>query len=198
MWWVLLAALAVGILLFLLVFNRDRQKPFYRADPAQAGVSEDGQVKVFEPLPAPLPATTGEDGDSRLPQAAIETPSTPPARIETPPASTPAAAPPATGPAAPARPRTGASSNPVPISQPAPKYPRSALRAGIGGSVQLQIDVGPDGVPTSVSIVQGSGNRELDRAAIEAARRWRFRPAMANGQPTVGRVTVPIQFTPGG
>jgi len=30
---------------------------------------------------------------------------------------------------------------------------------------------------------------------MDAVRRWRFSPAMANGQPTAGRVTVPIKFT---
>ncbi|MDO5609705.1 MAG: energy transducer TonB [Pseudomonadota bacterium] len=110
-----------------------------------------------------------------------------------PPATTPATTP---RPAPAASTRTAAASTPVPISQVSPRYPRDALRSGIGGLVRVAVDVGPDGVPTSVSLAEGSGSRELDRAALDAVRRWRFKPAIVNGQPSVGRVVVPIQFTP--
>jgi TonB family protein len=43
-------------------------------------------------------------------------------------------------------------------------------------------------------LVQGSGARELDRAAVEAVRRWRFAPATRGGQPVEGSVQVPITF----
>ncbi|MDX1550262.1 MAG: TonB family protein [Lysobacter spongiicola] len=36
----------------------------------------------------------------------------------------------------------------------------------------------------------------MDRAAVNAVLRWRFEPATANGQPTVGTVEVPIEFNP--
>ena len=197
--WIVVAAMALGLLFFLiLMMTQDGQKPFFSAGPNTGNVDENGEVQVFEPLPAPLPA--GETGDgSRLPgMADIDTDRAPPPVIEE-----PRRAPPPAVPATASRPaptastptRSTASSSPVPTSQPAPRYPRNALRAGIEGTVQVQVDVGPDGVPTSVALASGSGSRELDRAAMEAVRRWRFRPAMAHGQPTVGRVTVPIQFS---
>ncbi len=190
--WIIGGAIAVGLLLFMLIWSRDRQQPFFKAGPDAQPASSEGQVQVFEPLPAPLPA--GEIADaSQLPAP----PPSVPATIETPRAEPPRPV----APSAPVRPSTPAQSRPttanrppIPVSQPEPRYPRAALRAAIGGTVQVQVDVGPDGVPTSVSLVQGSGNRELDRAALDAVRRWRFQPAMANGQPSVGRVTVPIQF----
>ena len=83
---------------------------------------------------------------------------------------------------------------PLPGQTPPPDYPRRALRRGIEGTVLVRVDVGPDGVPTSVGISQSSRSRDLDRAAIEAVERWRFRPAMADGRPTVGTVVVPIDF----
>lgn len=198
--WIVVGAIALGLLLFLiLMMTQDRQKPFFSAGPDTGVVDENGQVQVFEPLPAPLPAGASGDG-SLLPEMAdADTNGAAPRIIEQPRrAPTPTASTTSTRPAPTARPAPAtstASSSPVPTSQPAPRYPRNALRAGIEGTVQVQVDVGPDGVPTSVALASGSGNRELDRAAMEAVRRWRFRPAMANGQATVGRVTVPIQFS---
>lgn len=201
MLWIVLGAMVLGLLFFLaLMMTQDDQKPFFSAGPNTGQTDENGQVQVFDPLPAPLPA--GESGDgSRLPEMAdagegrgapqiIEAPRRPPA----PAAATPPARPAPSAAPAPAR-STASNASPVPTSQPAPRYPRNALRAGAEGTVQVQVDVGPDGVPISVALASGSGNRELDRAALEAVRRWRFRPAIANGEPTVGRVTVPIQFS---
>ena len=84
---------------------------------------------------------------------------------------------------------------PLPGQTPPPNYPRRALRRGIEGVVMVRVDVGPDGVPTSVGISSSSRSRDLDRAAIEAVERWRFRPAIAaDGRPTVGTVVIPIEF----
>ena len=194
--WIVAAAVAFGLLLFLLIWNRDRRQPFFSAGPGTGTTANEGDVQVFEPLPAPLPA--GADSDAtRLPSAPgpvaeaerpriIEAPRPAPARPAPMPTHTPPA-PPASA--------SAASSAPVPLSQPAPRYPREAMRAGAEGLVRVSVEVGPDGVPTSVSLASGSGHRELDRAALDAVRRWRFSPAHANGRPTVGNVIVPVQFT---
>ena len=199
--WIVVGAMGLGLLLFLiLMMTQDRQKPFFSVGPDSGNIDENGQVQVFEPLPAPLPAGASGDG-SLLPEMAnADTNAATPRIIEQPRRAAPTPAPstaPARSAAAakPAPAASTASSSPIPTSQPAPRYPRNALRAGIEGTVQVQVDVGPDGVPTSVALAAGSGNRELDRAAMDAVRRWRFRPAVVNGQPSVGRVTVPIQFT---
>ena len=60
----------------------------------------------------------------------------------------------------------------------------------------VRAEIGPDGVPTSVSVSQGSGSRLLDRTAVDAVKRWRFEPATLDGRPTVGTVVVPIAFEP--
>lgn len=78
---------------------------------------------------------------------------------------------------------------------PAPRYPAQAERRGLGGVVRVRADVGMDGVPTSVTVVEGSGTRELDRAALDAVRRWRFRPGQVDGKPVPGSVVVPIEFS---
>ena len=199
--WIVLAAMALGLLMFLILMMTQRgQQPFFSAGPGDGTVDENGQVQVFEPLPAPLQAGAQGDGSLLPGMADVDDGGNAPQIIESPrpaPAAPAPAKPVRPAPAAPAPARSLANSAPVPTSQPAPRYPRGALRSGIEGTVQVQVDVGPDGVPTSVALASGSGSRELDRAAMDAVRRWRFTPAMANGQPTTGRVTVPIKFTVG-
>lgn len=77
-----------------------------------------------------------------------------------------------------------------------PVYPRAALRAGIQGEVGLIVDVRPDGRPSRVSVERSSGNGELDRAAVEAARKWAFLPSKsASGESIAGSVRVPVTFS---
>ena len=45
-------------------------------------------------------------------------------------------------------------------------------------------------------IEEEAAPRDLDRAAMEAVRRWTFKPATRNGQPIVTDVLVPITFNP--
>ncbi len=79
---------------------------------------------------------------------------------------------------------------------PEPEYPATALRRGEGGDVLLRVSVGADGVPGEIDFVRRSSSRELDRAAQEAVRRWRFEPATRNGKPVPAEVEVPIAFKP--
>ncbi len=190
-WWIVAGAFAAGLLLFLLVWSGKRDEfEFYRAGDGAERV--DGQV--LEPLPVPLPA--GQDPasgkDARPPARTEQAP-----RIDQHAASpdAPAARPGApNAAAAPAAAATGGASAPRPLSSPAPVYPRGALRNSVSGDVQLRIEVGADGVPTEVEVVGSSRNRELDRAAVQAVRRWRFQPAMRNGVPVAASVQQTISF----
>ncbi|MFD0738299.1 energy transducer TonB [Lysobacter koreensis] len=188
--WVLLAFVA-GLLLFALVLSRGGDD-FYRAGPAPPTAAGPD----YAPLPTPLPAG-GQDASGMQPPPASEgDPDERPQLVETRPPSPP----PVPAAPAPARPPPApvASSQPQPIAgqTPAPRYPPQALRRGERGTVLVRVEIGPDGVPGAVSVASSSGSRLLDRAAVDAVRRWRFRPAQANGQPTVGSVMVPISFTP--
>jgi protein TonB len=79
---------------------------------------------------------------------------------------------------------------------PAPRYPGDAARVGAEGTVLLKILVGTDGAPLEVVVQKGSGNRSLDRAAREhVLAKWRFKPAMRNGQAVQAYGLVPINFT---
>ena len=54
--------------------------------------------------------------------------------------------------------------------------------------------VGPDGMPIRVTVSQSTGNNELDRIALDAAKQWRFKPATRDGQPVESRVRLHIEF----
>lgn len=77
------------------------------------------------------------------------------------------------------------------ISQPAPRYPSDALRAGTSGEVLVEFTVGTDGSVTSARVVRSTPPRVFDREAVAAARRWKFAPIPA---PTTTRRT--INFNP--
>ncbi|MDN5781532.1 MAG: energy transducer TonB [Luteimonas sp.] len=79
---------------------------------------------------------------------------------------------------------------------PSPPYPRDALRAGLQGTVLLQVLVDVDGRPLQVDVERSSGHRVLD----DAARRyvllhWTFRPATKDGRPVQAVGLVPIAYS---
>ncbi|WP_057633358.1 energy transducer TonB [Stenotrophomonas humi] len=80
------------------------------------------------------------------------------------------------------------------LSAPPPRYPPNAFRNGITGTVKVAIDIDNTGRVTNVDIQQSSGNKDLDTAALEAARRWRFSPTIENGAAVASRVAMPINF----
>ncbi|WP_406235729.1 TonB family protein [Isoptericola jiangsuensis] len=185
-------AFGVGVLLFVVVWLTGRDKEFFRADdPATQTPQETAQV---EPLPEPLPAAAGS---SDMPDAKpapvqeeapklVETAPPPPASTEPAPAA-PGSTAPATG-----------NSQPMPVAgqSPPPTYPAAALRRGESGSVVVRVDVDATGYANNITVIQRSGSRELDRAATDAVRRWRFTPALSNGQPVPGSIEVPFDFKP--
>lgn len=83
---------------------------------------------------------------------------------------------------------TGSPDNPL------PRYPAVARRRGIEGTVTLDVLVSAEGLPERVAIARSSGSGLLDEAALEAVRRWRFRPARRGTEAVEGRVTVPVTF----
>jgi protein TonB len=73
---------------------------------------------------------------------------------------------------------------------PLPKYPareRSESVTGIGVCI-LSVDPA-SGRVSAASIEQSTGDSTLDKSAVNAFRKWRFKPG------TVSKVRIPIQFT---
>ena len=77
----------------------------------------------------------------------------------------------------------------------APLYPLIALRKREQGRVVLRVEVRVDGRVDAVWVASSSGFSELDHAAIEAVRQWRFIPATQVGMPVAATAEVPINFT---
>jgi protein TonB len=75
-----------------------------------------------------------------------------------------------------------------------PAYPRQAVARGIEGTVLLRALIGPDGETIEVRLHRSSGAVLLDQAAIEAVRRWAFRPASVGGHAVPAWVEVPVRF----
>ena len=75
-----------------------------------------------------------------------------------------------------------------------PSYPSSALRQGIQGTTMLKVHVLIDGRVGDIVVQQSAGHPDLDQAAIEAVRRWRFEPARRGSDPVAMWVLLPVQF----
>ena len=75
----------------------------------------------------------------------------------------------------------------------APTYPQDAIDAKVQGAVVLDVLVDADGVPSDVQVVQGIP--QLDAAAIEAVRKWRYEPTLMNGKPVPVAMTVTVNFS---
>ena len=73
-----------------------------------------------------------------------------------------------------------------------PVYPELARSAHIEGVVRLAIVVGPDGAVRRVSVL--NGHPLLIPAAMDAVRRWTYRPAREQGQPVEARSAVEVRF----
>lgn len=190
-------AFCAGLLLFLVVWLAGRKdNDFYKPQPAQ--VQQDAaQIK---PLPEPLPAGSGaSDMPQAKPAAAEDTPKLVETAPPPPPdAMTPAAAATDGGGTAPNA-ALAPGDRPVPLEgqMPPPRYPPAALRRGDSGTVVVRVDVDASGAPAGVALVRRSGSRDLDRAAMETVRRWRFRPAQQKGQAVAGSLEIPFDFKPG-
>lgn len=191
----LLVAMAVGFVLFLLMWGHNR-KQFFTVEP----VARNDTGQEYAPLPTPTPGgtitdtpTDGPSTDSGNRPRLLEPPKPPPVAKASAPDE---GAPPVNAANAnhAANPANSATTAAVPISQPPPAYPRAAMQMSREGRVRVRVDIGADGVPTDSSLVESSGDRDLDRAALQAVRRWRFKPALAHGAPVASNVTVPIEF----
>ena len=73
---------------------------------------------------------------------------------------------------------------------PLPKYPLRVRSDGVTGSGVCVVSVDQvSGRVTGASMEQSTGDSTLDKSAVRAFRKWRFKPG------TVSKVRIPIEFT---
>ncbi|MBZ5583214.1 MAG: energy transducer TonB [Acidobacteriia bacterium] len=87
----------------------------------------------------------------------------------------------------------GSMTGPVVLSKIEPDYSDEARKAHLQGTVVLRIDVDTRGAAQNIRVTQSLG-LGLDERAIEAVRRWRFRPAMQNGRPMEAPALIEVFF----
>lgn len=78
-----------------------------------------------------------------------------------------------------------------------PNYPTESRRRHEEGIVRLRVLISPSGAVEEIAVARTSGFDRLDRAALDAVRKWRFRPGMQAGQPieAIGYLSIPFVLT---
>ncbi|MFZ0957939.1 MAG: energy transducer TonB, partial [Candidatus Sulfotelmatobacter sp.] len=85
-------------------------------------------------------------------------------------------------------------SDPAIISQVDPEFSEEARKAKFQGLCVLSIYVETDGTPSNIRVSSSLG-MGLDEKAIEAVKKWKFRPSMKDGHPVrYGPVEVDVDF----
>lgn len=75
------------------------------------------------------------------------------------------------------------------IERAAPTYPANALYAAKEGWVMLSFVISPTGEVTEPMIEDSSGVEAFERAALRAIQRWKYAPAMQDGEPVEQAMT---------
>ncbi len=154
--------------------------------------------------PPPAPAPVAPTPAPAPPAPAAPTGHGPRVPVDAPLGATPDARPTQSGPRAPAGPAPSVAALPsdgvtrtaAPRGgyQVTPSYPTSARRAGIQGTTLLSVFVDADGRVADVVVTQSAGHPDLDAAAADAVRRWRFEPARRGAEAVAIWVLLPIEF----
>ena len=121
----------------------------------------------------------------------------PPAATPAPPKPAAAAPPPVAEAPAPAAP-VGETHAAQLVKSAAPAYPPEAVRAHKDGWVQVEFTVDANGQVTDAKVANADPPRLFNTAALDAVRRWTFKPRMENGKAVEERMSRRIEFKLGG
>jgi len=78
------------------------------------------------------------------------------------------------------------------VARAQPDYPAIAKQARVAGRVELEFTIEPDGSVGEVRVV--SGHELLRPAAIDALKKWKFKPFMEDGAPAKAITTLGFDF----
>jgi TonB family protein len=90
-------------------------------------------------------------------------------------------------------PGTGGVTQPVPIFTPEAEFSDEARRQKYQGVCMISVIIDAQGFPQNPRLVQTLG-MGLDEKALEAVKRYRFKPARKDGKPVAARMTVVVNF----
>lgn len=82
---------------------------------------------------------------------------------------------------------------PVPVRTVAPDYPRDLRNQGISGVVMVRCTIDDQG-NVAETTVSKSSNADFDKFALDAVKKWKFKPGKQDGNPISMTVTIPIKF----
>jgi protein TonB len=161
--------------------------------PIETPLPQPAKAVTEPPAPTIAPAPPAGEMPSAQPAGPAQTESTPAVRFAGPPSGAPLVA------AAPGRDVTSASAviqyaRPQGGYQVRPSYPASARRLGVQGTTLLKVHVLVDGAVGEVVVQESAGHIDLDQAAADAVRRWRFDPARRGNEPVAMWVLLPVEF----
>jgi TonB family protein len=74
-----------------------------------------------------------------------------------------------------------------------PKYPSSARKRRIRGTVVVSFVVTREGLPADLQLIHPVA-RSLDESAMRAVRSFRFRPATLRGEPVPSHITIDVTY----
>lgn len=80
------------------------------------------------------------------------------------------------------------------VNYVAPKYPRSARRRNVTGSVDVSFRVLANGTVSDVVVANSTPGSTFDQAALDAVAQWRFEPVIENGQSVEKLTAVRLSF----
>jgi periplasmic protein TonB len=83
---------------------------------------------------------------------------------------------------------------PVPVRMVPPKYPHEMRKEGVGGVVTVTCIIDESGNVTE-PVVQKASHDAFVKPALEALKKWKFKPAKRGGTPVPLKVSIPIQFS---
>lgn len=81
------------------------------------------------------------------------------------------------------------------ISSPQPEYPEKARKGHVAGPIVIGLIVGSDGLVQRAKVLGGI-SPELDQAAVDAVKMWKYDPAIKDGRPVRVEITVEVAFQP--